>query len=68
MLRSNCRVCGNPMYSQNSFGTELDGSLNPDYCSNCYKAGQFFSRYWDAWTNYSGSAFTTRAGEQGKGI
>jgi len=44
MLHSHCQVCGNPMHSQSYFGTEADGALNPDYCSNCYKSGQFYNR------------------------
>ena len=66
MLHLNCQVCGNPMYSQNYCGTEADGSLNSDYCSSCYKSGQFHYRQWDgALTNVSGlaspmSIFTSR--------
>ena len=42
----NCQACGNPIFSANSFGTETDGRLNTDYCSNCYKGGHFFSKDW----------------------
>ena len=44
MTQSNCQVCGNPMFSQSYCGTDADGSLNMDYCSNCYKGGQFYTR------------------------
>ena len=47
MLHSNCQVCGNPMYSQTYCGTDANGTLNPDYCSNCYKSGQFYARDWN---------------------
>ena len=43
MPQSPCQVCGNPMYSQNYYGTEEDGSLNSAFCSNCYKGGKFHS-------------------------
>jgi len=51
MMQSNCQVCGNPMYSQSYCGTETDGSLNPEFCSNCYKGGQFYSRHLNAFTS-----------------
>ena len=44
MLQKNCQVCGNPMFSQDYYGTEADGALNPDFCSNCYKSGHFYDR------------------------
>ena len=54
MMQSHCQVCGNPMFSQSYCGTDADGSLNTDYCSNCYKGGQFYTRDWDG--NLSGPA------------
>jgi hypothetical protein len=42
----NCQSCGNAIFSVNDYGTESDGRLNRDYCSNCYKGGQFYSRDW----------------------
>lgn len=47
MLHANCQVCGGSMYSPGYFGTDLDGSLNPEYCSGCYRGGQFYSRDWN---------------------
>ena len=44
MLQKNCQVCGNPMYSRHYLGTEADGALNVDFCSSCYKGGQFYNR------------------------
>lgn len=44
----NCQVCGNPLFSMNDYGTDMDGRLNRDYCSNCYKTGHFYNRDWDA--------------------
>ena len=43
MLQQTCQVCGNSMYSLNYCGTELDGSLSSEYCSGCYRGGQFYS-------------------------
>ena len=45
MLNLNCQVCGNPMYSQSYCGTKSDGSTTNEYCSNCYKGGQFYSQH-----------------------
>jgi hypothetical protein len=41
-----CQSCGNPVFSANSFGTEANGQINQDYCSNCYKSGHFYSKDW----------------------
>jgi hypothetical protein len=38
-----CQSCAMPMTSQEHFGTEKNGSLSNDYCSYCYKDGQFSS-------------------------
>lgn len=35
-----CQSCGMPL-SEEYFSTNADGSLNPDYCSYCYKDGAF---------------------------
>ena len=32
------------MYSQSYYGTESDGMLSSEYCSSCYKGGQFYNR------------------------
>lgn len=37
-----CQSCGMPMNAPEAqYGTEKDGSLNPDYCSYCYGNGEF---------------------------
>ena len=36
-----CQSCGMPLTPGVELGTEADGSHNPDYCSYCYKGGQF---------------------------
>lgn len=37
-----CQSCGMPMNTPDArYGTEKDGSLNPDYCSWCYDQGAF---------------------------
>jgi len=35
------------MYFQNYCGTDANGAINSDYCSNCYKSGQFYAQSWD---------------------
>lgn len=37
-----CQSCGMPLSKDKlGGGTNSDGSKSPDYCSNCYKDGQF---------------------------
>lgn len=37
-----CQCCGTPFDVPNMpFGTNADGTENPDYCGWCYKNGQF---------------------------
>ena len=37
-----CQSCGMPMNAEGArYGTEKDGTLNPDYCSWCYDEGEF---------------------------
>lgn len=43
-MYNNCQVCGNPIFSATDYGTDADGRLNTDFCSNCYKGGNFYSR------------------------
>ncbi len=35
-----CQSCGMPL-TKDDLGTNLDGSLNNDYCKYCYKDGKF---------------------------
>lgn len=67
MLHSNCQVCGNPMYSQSYFGTEAGGQLNPDFCSNCYKSGQFHASQ-DGYSKMYSTAPWTVLNGGGKGV
>lgn len=53
MMQKNCQVCGNPMYSLSYLGTEADGSLSSDFCSSCYRGGQFYAPQ-DGWSIYGG--------------
>lgn len=39
-----CERCGMPMVTSEEFGTNKDGSLNQDYCTYCYKDGDFTSQ------------------------
>lgn len=42
MTQPNCQSCGLLMAKdQEGGGTNADGSLNPDYCSQCYQLGSF---------------------------
>lgn len=36
-----CQSCGMPMQAPEDFGTNSDGSQNDDYCTYCYKNGNF---------------------------
>jgi len=36
-----CQSCGMPQDDPEFFGTESDGSVNPDYCLDCYVNGSF---------------------------
>lgn len=38
-----CQSCGMPMEEDKLYGTNADGSKNPDYCEYCYKGGEFTS-------------------------
>jgi hypothetical protein len=38
-----CQSCGMPMKAAAEFGTEANGSTSLDYCTYCYKDGQFTS-------------------------
>jgi hypothetical protein len=37
-----CQSCMMPL-AQGKWGTNADGSDNPDYCEYCYKGGKFMS-------------------------
>ena len=36
-----CQSCYMPLDGVGSFGTEADGTYNPDYCVHCYQNGAF---------------------------
>jgi len=36
-----CQSCGMPITSEDQLGTNLDGSINEDYCKYCYENGDF---------------------------
>ncbi len=36
-----CQSCGMPLEQEDHYGTEKDGGKNADYCSYCFKDGQF---------------------------
>ncbi len=36
-----CQSCGMPIENDNQLGSNLDGSLNQDYCKYCFKEGKF---------------------------
>ncbi len=35
-----CNSCGRPIVKAD-YGTNKDGSLNPDYCKDCFQDGEF---------------------------
>jgi len=49
-----CQCCTMPMVKPEDFGTNKDGSLNDDYCTWCYKDGDFTEhRTLDEYIEYS---------------
>lgn len=36
-----CQSCSMPLDGQELWGTEADGSKNPEYCKYCYQNGKF---------------------------
>lgn len=36
-----CQSCGMPITDNSQLATNLDGSVNDDYCKYCYKDGKF---------------------------
>jgi hypothetical protein len=36
-----CQSCGRPLFRDEDFGTNTDGTRNRDYCSNCYANSAF---------------------------
>ena len=39
-----CQSCAMPMNDESVYGTNRDGSKNPDYCIYCYKNGEFIDQ------------------------
>ena len=39
-----CQSCSMPMDDESVYGTNADGSKNPDYCIYCYKNGEFIDQ------------------------
>lgn len=39
-----CQSCAMPMDDKSLFGTNADGSKNPDYCKYCYEKGEFLQK------------------------
>jgi hypothetical protein len=40
-----CQVCGSPIFTAQSHGTEANGQYSRDYCSDCYRGGQFSTNF-----------------------
>lgn len=40
----NCQVCGGPIFSRDNLGTNEDGTYNRDFCSDCFRDGEFTVR------------------------
>jgi hypothetical protein len=36
-----CQSCGMPMQQPEDFGTQADGTQNPEFCTFCYQHGAF---------------------------
>lgn len=39
-----CQSCGMPIENKNQLGTNIDESLNEDYCKYCYLKGEFIDK------------------------
>lgn len=39
-----CQSCAMPMDDESVFGTNKDGTKNPDYCKYCYQGGEFLQQ------------------------
>ena len=39
-----CQSCGMPLVSESDLGTNLDGSINNDYCKYCYNNGEYIDK------------------------
>ena len=42
--RNICQSCGNSIDQITGFGTYKDGSVNTDYCFECYQEGSFIEK------------------------
>lgn len=40
-----CQSCGMPLNTEADFGTNLDKTVNEDYCTYCFQGGQFQQEY-----------------------
>ena len=58
-----CQSCSMPIYKEELYGTNADGSKNEDYCMYCYKDGKFTDGIdnLEAYTEYS-LQFASQAG------
>ena len=59
-----CQSCAMPMEDESVFGTNQDGSKNPDYCIYCYKNGEFkdnvsMAEYIEMMVPFAGQAHMT---------
>jgi len=41
MIERYCQSCGRMMREEQDYGREEDGCINENYCSHCYRNGQF---------------------------
>ena len=59
-----CQSCGMPLVSESDLGTNLDSSINNDYCKYCYSNGEFIDKvsmeeYIDMCSKYGSQAGMT---------
>lgn len=64
MEKTICQSCGMPIEKPEQFGTNVDGSVNQDYCIYCYKDGKFIDdvsmeEYIDMCAQYGEQAWMT---------
>ncbi|MDO4963659.1 MAG: zinc ribbon domain-containing protein, partial [bacterium] len=59
-----CQSCGMPIISEEQLGTNVDKSINNDYCKYCYENGEFIDdvtmeEYIDMCSKYGNQAGMT---------
>ena len=41
LAKNRCERCGSPLHHLADFGTNLDDTINTEYCRHCFQKGKF---------------------------